>query len=454
MKNFETLRKKYDTFIYKNYKIQQNENDIKIEYNFEIPNLKNFKPIIEIEKKNINISNLNNKIIENIVFNLGMVEAISYWKSVCSKEFIVECGSLDSEQIEWYKKLFYLGLGEFRYINNIKISNQNFINIITKGKAFEKAKENQEELLGNIIPIGGGKDSCVTLELLKKYKKDNLCITVGNKSISKETAKIAGYNDNQIISINRKIDENLIELNKAGFLNGHTPFSALLAFLTYLVAVLTQRKYITLSNESSANETNVTGENINHQYSKTIEFENDFREYVQKYINAGPEYFSILRPLNELQIAKLFSSNKKYHSIFKSCNVGSKKEEWEWCCNCSKCLFVYIILSPFLYKNGLVEIFKEDLFNKKELLQTFIDLTGNGKTKPFECVGTFEEVNYCIVETIEELERKDKELPYLLEYYKEKYGLKDNIKDVSKIYNSENNLPEEYDKILRKKILK
>ncbi|MCI9365871.1 MAG: hypothetical protein HFJ54_04695 [Clostridia bacterium] len=102
------------------------------------------------------------------------------------------------------------------------------------------------------------------------------------------------------------------------------------------------------------------------------------------------KYFSFLRPLNELQIAKLFSEKcEKYHKIFKSCNVGSKEEKWIWCGRCPKCLFVYTILSPYLYKEKLLGIFGKDLFEDEEMINTFIELTGNGKTKPFECVRNF-----------------------------------------------------------------
>ncbi|MBE5820529.1 MAG: hypothetical protein E7310_06960 [Clostridiales bacterium] len=203
---------------------------------------------------------------------------------------------------------------------------------------------------------------------------------IGGKQPSVETAKVAGYED-KIIYVTRKIDKELLELNKEGYLNGHTPFSALLAFLSYLIAYLTNKKYITLSNESSANESNVEGENINHQYSKTFEFEQDFRKYVEEYLHTESEYLSLLRPLNELQIAKLFSENEQYHDIFRSCNEGSKKTPWEWCCNCPKCLFVYIILSPFLYKEKLVKIFKEDLFEKESLKKTFIELIRTWRNK-------------------------------------------------------------------------
>jgi len=449
MKDFEILRKKYK-FFYKSYKIEEDENSIIIKYEFEIPNLVTFQPKIEIFKKDIKFKNINSNLVKNIVFNLGMVEAISYWKCVCPENIIIECGNLNDEQINWFKKLYYLGLGEFRYINNIKISQNEMVNIKCNNNETFNIIENTDEHVGTIIPIGGGKDSTVTLELLKESRENNYCLMIGGKEPSIESAKIAGYNDNKIIEIKRTIDKNLIELNKQGYLNGHTPFSAMLAFLSYLVAYLTGKKYIVLSNESSANETNIEGENINHQYSKTFEFEQDFREYANKYLKANVEYFSMLRPINELQIAMLFAENKKYHKIFKSCNVGSKSFPWRWCCNCPKCLFVYIILSPFLYKDELIEIFGEDLFTKKELLNTFIELCGYGKTKPFECVGTFKEVNFAINKTIQNL--KDEELPYLLKYYNDNYKTDYIEEDLTKEYNTDNNLPNEFDEILRGKI--
>ena len=398
MKDFETLRNEYKEFIYKEYKISEDEKYIKIEYKFEIPNLQVFTPTIEIEKSNIEFESTDNDIIKNIVFNIGMVEALSYWKCACPKKMIIECGNLNSEQIQWFKKLYYYGLGEYRYINNIDISMEEMIEIkcdCKKEYEIDISKiDVNKELKGTLIPIGGGKDSCVTLELLKQNREDNLCIMIGGKEPSIEAAKVAGY-EQKIVHIKRTIDKNLLELNKQGFLNGHTPFSAMLAFLSYLIATLTGKKYVALSNESSANESNVEGEKINHQYSKSFEFEQDFRDYANKHLKTNVEYFSMLRPLNELQIAMLFARNENYHTIFRSCNVGSKTIPWEWCGNCPKCLFVYIILSPFLYKEKLINIFNQDLFEKQELLNTFIELCGYGKTKPFECVRNIRRSKFC-----------------------------------------------------------
>ena len=438
----------YPKFIYQAYQIEEDDSKIIIKYFFEIPGLTSFEPTIEILKKEFKWGSIQSNKVKNMVFNLGMVEAISYFKATCSTEFVINCGYLDEYQEKWFQKLFYLGLGEFRYRNKINTKQEDFVKFVSNGKPLELEKETKN-LEGIIIPVGGGKDSNVTLDLLKEYKDKTLCFRIGVNEVALECAEAAGFSRDKIIEVKRTIDNNLIELNEKGFLNGHTPFSAMVAFLTYLVSYLLGYKYIALSNEDSANESNVDGENINHQYSKTLEFENDFREYAERYLVGNVEYFSMLRPISELQIAMLFSKLERFHQSFKSCNVGSKQKPWVWCCNCPKCLFVYTILSPFLYKEKLINIFGEDLFEKEGLLETFIQLCGYGEIKPFECVGTYREIKYALTKTIENL--KGKELPYLLKYYDENFEkVNDNLLEY---YNEKNNVPDEFEKILKGKIL-
>jgi len=263
-----------------------------------------------------------------------------------------------------------------------------------------------------IVPIGGGKDSIVSLETLRKLPGVTPLI-LNPRGASVHSIFMAGFAHSGMIGINRTIDPLLLQLNDQGFLNGHTPFSALLAFVTILSAALSGKRNIALSNESSANETTIPGSPVNHQYSKTFEFEQDFRDYVHKWISTEINYFSLLRPLNELQIARIFYRFPKYFSVFKSCNVGSKTDSW--CGKCPKCLFTYIILAPFLNPDQLTEIFHRDLLNDIDLAPTLDQLTGFAPEKPFECVGTISEVNAALQETIKKF--GDKPLPVLLRYY-------------------------------------
>ncbi len=451
---FNEYREKYKEFYYNSYSINEDDEAIYLEYEFEIPGLTKFMPKLSILKKEMQFKSLENNYVKNMVFNIGLIELISYWKSTCSPKIIIKCGYLNEEQINWWKKLYFYGLGELLYTNNIKTNINDLLDIkcLKSNKEIISDENIEDNFEGYIVPIGGGKDSVVTLETLKIDRNKDYCLIINPKPVTLKCAEIAGLGYNNIIEIKRSIDQNLIELNKKGFINGHTPFSAMLAFVSYFVAYLLSKKYIALSNENSANESNVVGEKINHQYSKSFEFECDFEEYAEKYLKMPIKYFSFLRPLNELQIAKIFSKHEKYHKVFKSCNVGSKEKEWKWCLNCAKCLFAYIILSPYLYKNKLVSIFGADMFENKDLLETFIELTGNGENKPFDCVGTYEEVNFAISKTIENIESRNGTLPYLLQYYKNNYKLVDTKDDITKRYNNENNLNEEQNEILRKEV--
>lgn len=439
---YEDLRKQYKEFIYEKYEILEDDENVTITYYFNIPGLCTFKPTCKINKapfkRNIDAFG------EYLIFHIGLVELISYWKCVCSPKVIIKAGYIDKDQIEWFKKLYYYGLGEFFYVNNIDTTIEDFMHIECIGVKEHYKVDYKGN--GNLIPIGGGKDSCVSLELLKNM--DNTPFIMNPKQVHLDCAYAAGYKDNNIITIKRTLDKQLLDLNAKGYLNGHTPFSALLSFITYLMAYLTNKKYITLSNEGSANESTVIGTKINHQYSKTYEYENDFNNYTKKYFNIDIKYFSFLRPLSEFQIALLFSNYTKYHKIFRSCNVGSKSTPWVWCGKCAKCLFVYIVLSPKLYKDSLVDIFGKDLYEDKDLLETFKELIGDAKTKPFDCVGTIKEVRYAVSLTIKKLNSTN--LPYLLEYYKNNYDMID--EKLENEYNEVNNLDEEFTNILKENL--
>jgi UDP-N-acetyl-alpha-D-muramoyl-L-alanyl-L-glutamate epimerase len=446
MDKFIELRKKYNTFRYIKYEIKDCVDVISIIYEYEIVDLSKFNHVINIEKKTIkNFRSYKDYVdeYESIIFNLGMLEIVNYIKLTCSYNIVVECGNLDEIQKEWFLNIYYNGLGEFRYINNIEIEKQDLFNIIcTKYNLSKYNFRNNYVNDGNLIPVGGGKDSITTIELLKEFDNSYVILNPRGATISTINTIEKGFDNNT--NIYRIIDSRLIELNK-DFLNGHIPFSAMLAFLTYFLAFISSKKYVVLSNESSASEPNIPGTNINHQYSKSLEFENDFRDYVKKYLPLDIEYFSFLRPINELQIVKIFSKMKDYHKIFKSCNVGSKKDIW--CCNCPKCLFVYIMLNLYLSQKEMIEIFGENLLNKKEMLQTFLELCGKSDNKPFECVGTFDDVNYAVVKYI----KNNNELPYLLNYYKENYQLNIN-NELEYQYDSNNNLPKQFEKILKGEI--
>ncbi|MFA6348348.1 MAG: hypothetical protein WCX30_02875 [Candidatus Paceibacterota bacterium] len=265
---------------------------------------------------------------------------------------------------------------------------------------------------------------------------------------------------NEIIC-KRKIEEKLLELNREGYLNGHTPFVGYLSFLSALCAVLFNKKYIVLSNEKSSNEGNTRykEKEINHQYSKTFDFEKKFRNYSQKYICSELEYFSLLRPLYEIQIARIFSKTPQYFNVFLSCNEsqktysGTKEKLGDWCGECSKCLFVYIILSPFLSKQEILSIFNKNLLDDKKLLPILQELIDEKKVKPLECVGTRTESIVGLYLSWKINNALEKKQPELLAYFEKKVmpNYKNLELEVDKILNNwdkNNFIPEAWKKYL------
>jgi len=231
----------------------------------------------------------------------------------------------------------------------------------------------------------------------------------------RKIVRVAGIKD--LIIVKREVDPALLKLNKKGYLNGHTPFTALLSFLSVLCAVLFDYKNIVFSNEKSADEGNVKylGKMINHQWAKSSEFEKMFKKYCKKFLVKNINYFSYLRKYGELEISKMFIKYPKYFSVFSSCNAGMKigAKPIRWCGNCAKCLFVYATFYPFLGKKELLKIFGRDIFENRKLLPVMKNLIGWGRVKPFECVGTRKESKLAFSLCLKRAKKTGK-IPYLL----------------------------------------
>lgn len=426
LNRYDELRNIYPVFNYNGYDVTDNGDSLSIKYDFSVDGLCSFAPTYVIPKK---ADAMVDETVKKLVFSLGLVELVSYWKTCCPKKVNVKCAHLDDEAISWWKKLYYNGLGEFFHVNGIVCTEDDFMELVFTGDGFsETAPKN--ELCGYLVPVGGGKDSALTLELLKNFD-DVDCAVINSRGATDRCIEVSGRG---ALHVKRTLDKNMLELNKKGFLNGHTPFSAVVAFSTVLLAYLNGKKYVALSNESSANESTVPNSKVNHQYSKSYEFERDFFEYEKKYIASGVYYFSLLRPLSEYQIAKAFAEQKKYHPIFRSCNVGSKTDSW--CGKCPKCLFVALMLSAHLGDEEISEIFGCDILNDETLVPVLESLVGLVPEKPFECVGSRSEVRASILEAI----KKRETLPYLLEYYKNKVDLTDEG-DFFSFVENEHNVP-------------
>lgn len=353
----------------------------------------------------------------NLAFHLGMAEIASYWKATCSPEIVIEAAPLDTAQRAWWGDLLLNGMTEFYFVNDIDFTIPEFVTIrAAEGTPPPAGRDEREHPPRRVlVPVGGGKDSVVTIEALRHHPLEIGCLSLNPMPAARDIVRLSGCQQSgRDIVVSRAIDRRLLHLNEQGYLNGHTPFSSVVSFVSVACAVLAGYGRVALSYERSSNEGNVWrfGQEINHQYSKTFAFERAFRAYAATYLARGVEFFSFLRPLYEVQIARLFARMKAYHPYFRSCNRGLKTNSW--CGDCPKCLFVYAVLSPFLPPQEMQHIFGADLFAREELVPLALQLLLPDEQKPFECVGTREETQVVFSLCLEQARARGKSPPPLL----------------------------------------
>ncbi len=332
------------------------------------------------------------ELLKSVLEGLHLMLGISYYKLFCPGKVEVPY-KLSKAQAAFWTTVYRKGLGEFAFRN--KLDPRRFAKFSGTGvraQSFDCPRKDR-----SLLGIGGGKDSIIAGELMKEAGKEFdafLAETGAPSEVVRNVVKTMGVRS---ISIQRELDEKIFH-PIVGTYNGHIPISAVFAFVGLLTAILYDYRYVIVSNEHSSNFGNVMwkGEEVNHQWSKSAEFEKMFQTYVRDFITPDVTYFSLMRPFYEIRIVEMFTRYPKYFPVFTSCNrsfrVRRERGKKLWCGECAKCIFVFTLMSAFLPKKKVVEIFGKDLYADASLKPMFRDLLGEGKMKPFDCVGTFEEM--------------------------------------------------------------
>ncbi len=245
-----------------------------------------------------------------------------------------------------------------------------------------------------LVPIGGGKDSVVALEIVRRSGLDFTLFSVRDDPAMQRTAAVAGVP--RLIAQRELPLETLGELNRSGALNGHVPITAIIACIALLTAALNGYDAVALANERSASSGNVVydGIEVNHQFSKSARAETLLRAAAGE-TGVDVDVFSLLRPASELGIARTFATLPAYHGAFTSCNAIFRLDPAlrlsSWCGNCPKCRFVFLILAPYMEPAAMEAIFHKAMLDEPDQYEGFALLTATGGHKPFECVGEEEE---------------------------------------------------------------
>ena len=408
-----SLRQDFPRFSFDAYRYKIQKSDLIVQYDFSIGESIQFHPKVILRNVGEQIDNIKSGLLDNLVFHVGLAEVPSYWKATCSPLVEINCGYLDSTQKAWWKHLFLHGMGEFFYTNKIDFADDTFLEISSTDRPTTPARPLDKPLAPrSLVPVGGGRDSALTLDTLSKGNRPFRSMVLNPTPAAFRIS--ARVQDDPPIIVERTIDPLLLEMNKRGFLNGHTPFSAYLAFLNALCLVVYDYSEIVIANERSANEPNTVfnGREVNHQYSKSFAFEEHFDSYMSRYLVKTGKYFSLIRSLYEIQIARGFARLPNMFRDFRSCNKLQRDDRW--CGACAKCVSVYITSYPFMKEADLLGIFGSDLYEKSSTLELLRALAGKGPYRPLDCICTADETLASVSLAIARLEDARKPLPLAL----------------------------------------
>ncbi len=376
---------KYRQFIFKDYQFDENAKELVLSYGMD-----EALEFTETYRFNFEFAEYDHKVLKRAIENLFFMAGVSYYKMYIPPEIIIKKGSLDEPTAAFFGKTYQRGLGEFWYVNQLDPKTPIEFPVTATMLQNNTASGN-----GALVGVGGGKDSLVSIELLRNNETNLTTWSLNHKEQLSPLVERIGLPH---LWVERTWDPKVQELNEQDALNGHVPISAILACVGTVTAVLAGKRDVVMSNEQSANEATLTyqGVAINHQYSKSQEFEQDYQALLIRHFGDSLRYYSLLRPLSELRIAEIFAKKafSQYKDVFSSCNRAYtlQSNRMSWCGECPKCAFTFLALTPFIPREELEKLWGgKNLLMEPDLETTYKQLLGINADKPLECVGEIRE---------------------------------------------------------------
>lgn len=397
--------KPFSRFIISHFEWNKNTLEAKFHYAFDdqehFSEAINFSPLKNTS--DFPLTNQDTAAIHQLLSHLHIALGVSYYKLYPTTEIIVETIPLSDAMKDFWHNFYIKGLGEFFYRNQINPTGlAQFLCTENSQEKTSSALEYSAEKV--LILFGWGKDSLVSVELTKQKNLSFDLFSFGKEYPLHQLSQAPTWAKRLIIQ--RTLDLPQIQkLLAEGYYNGHLPITGIICFVTAVVSYLYGYKSVITSLEKSADfwNTDYHGLNINHQRSKSSEFEESFKNYAQTYLLKNFECKSLIRNRYEIKVVQEFSKYPQYFHNFSSCNrnfhiTTCTKLTWDQlrCWECPKCAFVYTMLRAFIEQSEVNDIFWADLFEKADLIPLFKELLWIEGIKPFECVGTNEEMTLAI----------------------------------------------------------
>ena len=337
---------------------------------------------------------------------LHAVAGVSYFKAAAPPTIDLGAAGFTAAELDYIRAVYLHGLREFAYRNDLPaVLRTRF----TAGGAEPVPAPEPPAEHGNrswfsadsppLVPCGGGKDSIVSTEAMIRSGRNPVAFAVNPNHIIEGVVRAGGL---PLLRVTRTLDRRLFELNRLGAYNGHVPVTAVNSLIAVACAILHGLGPVVMSNESSASSPNLQwlGEPVNHQWSKSAAAEQALQAALGSRLGVSGLYFSLLRHLNEMQIARLFCATTAYDDVLTSCNNAytiDRQATTRWCRDCPKCRFVFLALAPNARVERMVAIFGANLLADEAQLAGYRALLGIGSSKPFECVGEIEESQAAVV---------------------------------------------------------
>jgi UDP-N-acetyl-alpha-D-muramoyl-L-alanyl-L-glutamate epimerase len=344
---------------------------------------------------------------QRMIRALAVIEAFSYWKALCSPVIEVALPAPDAAELDWWQAFWPAAMGEFFYRNQIDYTAPGFLVIrgpAGAGGAGGHAPDGEAPDGDGAAPAGpplvlfsGGKDSLALARIVRASvgtaPVDFFLYNPGERLRGLAGSLASG---GRLVEVRRAILPELLALNAADHPNGHTPFSAYLAFAAMLAGYLRGNGPVMAGNSRSDDEPNVRsylGRPVNHQWTKSYEFEAAVRAYRDRWLPGAPGYSSPLRPLYELQIIASLAGDVDAYLRTVSCN---QVPAGGWCRSCAKCAWVFLATAALFGHDLAIRKTGGDMFADPALSGVYQEMAGLAGVKPFECTGSEDEVRAAI----------------------------------------------------------
>ncbi len=323
---------------------------------------------------------------------------ISYYKiflpSAIEHPYVMDAG-----EAAFWNDVWRGGLGEFLYVNRLspdKLAQFSAHAGTNLALPAATTTASPSALLG----IGGGKDSIVAGEMLKRANVPTEGFVMATGEQLGQAKAVAEVMHIPLHVVERTLDKQLLTLQEQpGAYKGHVPISLIFGLVGTALAVALGKDYVVVANEASASIPRHASDfgTVNHQWSKSFSSEQKLQSFVHEHVALNVTYFSAIRELTSVAVAKLFARYPAYFEVFTSDNFvfridPSKRPNARWSLESPKSLSSFILLAPWLSETDMLRVFGYDFLDEASLQTLFLELLGRQGEQPLDCVGTTDEL--------------------------------------------------------------